>query len=305
MDPITGALLQSWGWRVDVIAVLVTAGTLYLLGWRRLRRIERAQKGPAAHRLATGRRLAAYLSGLVIVALALMSPIDVLGGQLFTFHMVQHLLLVMIAPPLLLLGNPFPFVLWGLWPRARSAAASLFKPKSVFRRGLRAATTPGIVWFTFVAVYVGWHDPNAYNAALRYEWLHDAEHLSFFITGVLYWWHVVGAGPKIHRRFPLGLRIGYLLVTIPPNMLTGVAIAFASEPVYTYYTTVPRILGLSVMQDQMIGGFIMWVPGSMMYIIAVLALTAGYLQAESEKPPLPESEWATDEAMIAPGWNNQ
>ena len=81
------------------------------------------------------------------------------------------------------------------------------------------------------------------------------------------------------------------------------AIAFAGLPIYSYYTTVPRLFGLSVMQDQMIGGVIMWVPGSMMYIIAILILAARLLQDESDKPPLPEEMWATDEGMIAPGWD--
>jgi len=303
MDPITRALLQSWGWRADVIVVLLTAGTLYSIGWRRLRARQVGVR--PANRLARGWRLASYLGGLAVLAIALMSPIDTLGGQLFTFHMVQHLLLVMIAPPLLLLANPFPFALWGLPPTPRRAVAGLFRRKSAFRQTLRAATTPGIVWLAFVVVYVGWHDPNAYNLALRREWVHDAEHLSFFLTAILYWWHVIAAGPRIHRRFPLGLRIGYLLATIPPNMLTGVAIAFAREPIYTYYTTVPRLFNLSVMQDQMIGGFIMWVPGSMMYIVAVLLLTAQVLQAESDKPPLPEGEWANGDALLAPGINHR
>jgi putative membrane protein len=100
--------------------------------------------------------------------------------------------------------------------------------------------------------------------------VHDLEHLTFFATAMLFWWHVTAAGPRIHKRFPLWARIGYLAAAIPPNMLTGVAIAFANEPIYTYYTTVPRLFGLTVMQDQMIGGVIMWVPGSMMYIMAIL-----------------------------------
>lgn len=299
MDPITRALLQSWGWRADVIIVLLTAGTLYTLGWRTLRARQVGVR--PANRLARGWRLASYLGGLGVLAIALMSPIDTLGGQLFSFHMVQHLLLVMLAPPLLLLANPFPFALWGLPPAPRRLVAGLFRPQSAFRQTLRAATTPGIVWLAFLVVYIGWHDPNAYNLALRREWVHDVEHLSFFLTAVLYWWHVIGAGPRIHRRFPLGLRIGYLLATIPPNMMTGVAIAFARAPIYTYYTTVPRLFGLSVMQDQMIGGFIMWVPGSMMYIVAVLLLMAQVLQAESDKPPLPEGEWADGDALLAPG----
>ena len=157
----------------------------------------------------------------------------------------------------------------------------------------------------FIATFWGWHDPNAYNAALRSELVHDLEHLTFFGTALLFWWHIIRAGPRIHRRFPTGLRIAYLLITVPANMLPGVMIAFSSQPIYTYYTTVPRVGGLTVMQDQMLGGVLMWIPGSMMYIIAALILVAGLLRAEERKAPQPESAWDTEEAMLAPGWDKR
>ena len=307
MDPILNALLLSWNWRADVIVVLILAGTIYTVGWQRLRNPRHKRSSgikPQRYRprLATGWRLAAYLGGLALIGLALMSPIDVLGGQLFYMHMIQHLLLVMLAPPLLLIAAPFPFVLWGLPARTRGMIARLFNPTSPFRQGLRHLTPPGLVWILFIAVFLGWHDPNAYNAALQSELLHDLEHLTFFGTAILFWWHVTRVGPRIHGRFPPSARIAYVLITIPINMLTGVVIAFSTTPLYTYYTTVPRIGGITVMQDQMLGGIIMWIPGSMMYIIAALVLIASIVQVEADKQPLPESAWASDENMMAPGW---
>lgn len=307
MDPILSALLQSWDWRIEIVLILALAGTVYTVGWQRLRnrgQARHARRGRhKEHRLATGWRLAAYLGGLILVALALMSPIDVLGSQLFYMHMVQHLLLVMFAPPLLLIANPLPFFLWGLPVGSRGQVGRwLFSPKSSFRRGLRMLTPPGLTWIVFIAIFLGWHDPNAYNAALQYDWVHDLEHLTFFGTALLFWWHVTAVGPRIHGRFSRSARVAYLLVAVPINMLTGVAIAFSTQPIYTYYTSVPRLWGMTVMQDQMLGGIIMWIPGSMMYLIAALILIAGLVQAEEDKQPLPESVWATDEAMIAPGW---
>lgn len=312
MDPILSALLRSWDWRWEVTLILALAGTVYSRGWLHVRSSQRGRsprQGPSnpqagwtgQKRLATGWRLAAYLGGLAILGLALMSPIDVLGGQLFLMHMVQHLLLVMIAPPLLLIANPFPFFMWGLPARARHAVGRLLNRGSTFRRGLRSLTSPGLVWMVFVATFLGWHDPNAYNAALRNDLVHDLEHLSFFGTGMLFWWLVVGAGPRL-RPLSRGVRLVYVLLTVPVNMAAGVAIAFASQPIYTYYTTVPRLWGLTVMQDQMLGGVIMWIPGSMMYLMAALILISRLIQSEADKQPLPESEWATDEALIAPGW---
>ncbi len=118
MDPILRAVLLSWNWRLDVIAVLLVFGSLYSMGWWRLRkrtrRTRRKRRGSSRHELAARWRLVSYMSGLFFVALALLSPIDALGQQLFFMHMIQHLLLIMIAPPLLLIANPMPFLLWGL-----------------------------------------------------------------------------------------------------------------------------------------------------------------------------------------------
>jgi cytochrome c oxidase assembly factor CtaG len=309
MDPVLKAVLLSWDLRIEVILVLGLAGAFYLWGWRRLRALRKGSHEsegarPAADRgrLATGGRLAAYLGGLVILGLALMSPIDVLASQFFFMHMLQHLLLVMIVPPLLWLASPLPFVMWGLPGRARRQVGELLRPQSSFRRRLRTLTAPGIAWMLFVAALLGWHDPDAYQAALKDEFVHDLEHLTFFLTAVLFWWHVVYAAPHVHRRLPLGGRIAYLLAAVPPTMAAGAVIAFSGEPIYTYYAAVPRLWGITVLQDQILGGFIMWVPGSMMYILAALILIARWLQAEEEKPPLPASEWATEEAMVAPGF---
>lgn len=303
MDPVTRAVLLSWEWRAEVVLPLTLLGVLYVLGWRRLR--QRTRAAHATYRLANGWRLAAYLGGLVVILLALLSPIDVLGGQLFFMHMIQHLLLVMIAPPLLMLANPLPFILWGLPARSRRTAggwlSGVLHRESPFRRFLRSATGPGIVWLLYVIFLLGWHDPNMYNAALRSEFVHDLEHLTFFLPAMLYWWHIIGAGPRIHKQFGRLARMGYVIAAIPPTMFTGIAIAFANQPIYDYYLGVPRPWNLDVLSDQRISGVIMWIPGSMMYIVAVLILAARWLRGEESKPPLPVAKWATDERMAAPG----
>jgi cytochrome c oxidase assembly factor CtaG len=257
-------LLATWDLRLDVSLYLAVAGWLFTAGWLSLRR--RGQL-----RLATGWRLASYLGGLTLLGVALMSAIDVLGGQLFFMHMIQHLLMVMIVPPLLLLANPFPFVIWGL-PEGKRVGQWLFSPDSGFRSALRQATQPAVVWFAFVAVLWGWHDPGLYSAAQGSGWVHDLEHLTFFGTAMLLWWHVVRAGPRLHGRFtPLG-RIGYLVGAGVANMIPGVVIALADVPLYPYYVGVPRVWGLNVMQDQVLSGIIMWIPGTMMYLLAALIL---------------------------------
>ena len=156
-------------------------------------------------------------------------------------------------------------------------------------------------WLYLVAVVWIWHDGNMYDLTLRYELVHDFKHLSFFIVALIFWWHAVGASPILHRPMGYLKRAGFVLAAAPPNMILGVAISFATESLYTYYTTVPRLWGISVLDDQMYGGVIMWVPGSMMYILAALALVARHFRAEEQKSPLPQSHWATEESLLAPG----
>ncbi len=298
MDPTLSVLLLSWAWQPEIILSLGLAAAIHLAGRWRLKR-----QGSA--RLINPWRSVAYLSGLAVLWIALMSPIDVLSGQYFFMHMIQHLLLVMIAPPLLLVGNPMPIMLWGLPGGLRREIGRWLRPDSGFRRIVQALTKPGLVWLYFVAFLVGWHDPRAYNLTLEHELVHDLEHLTFFGTAMLFWWHVIGAAPRIHRRLSRGVRIGYTLSVVPPNALTGISIAFASEPIYTYYTTVPRLGAMTVLEDQMLGGVIMWIQGSMMYIIAALILLAQIVRDEDQKEPLPESQWPTDEAMLAPGFEER
>jgi putative membrane protein len=264
MHPLTKALLSAWDLRPEILAVLIPLGILYTLGWLRLR------KQSANRKLATWPRLVAYLSGLSIIAIVLMSPIDRLGGQLLFMHMIQHKLPVMFAAPLLWLAEPFPIILWSLPWSWRYRIGGLFTRNSVVRRVLAAITRPGVTWLVFIAVYLGWHDSTVYNAALSYDWVHDIQHISFVLVALLYWYPIIGAAPRLNRRLPSWGKIIYLIGTVPPNMALGVSIAFASEVIYTYYNSVPRLWGFTVMQDQQIGGAIMWIPGSMMFIMVAL-----------------------------------
>lgn len=277
MDP---RLLRAWDFRPEVVLVLLLAAMLFSLGWWRLRQV------PSA-RFAKGWRLAAYLSGLGLLGLALLSPIDTLASYLLSMHMVQHLLLVMLAPVFLLIANPLPFTLWGMPAPLRHRVGGLLSRGTWLRRALTALTSPGVVWIALVVILVGWHDPMAYDAALRIELVHNLEHLTFFGVAMLFWWHVTGAGPRIHSASSAGVRIALLLATVPITMGIGIVVALSTQPIYLNYMAVPRVLGLSVMEDQQLAGAIMWIPGSMMLILAVLVLIARVMSAEESKPPMP------------------
>lgn len=281
MDEFTSAVLRSWSLRPIVILPMLLAVGLYTLGWLRLRRLPRR---PA---LASGWRLASYWLGMILVAISLLSPIDTMAGLLFTMHMIQHLLLAMFAPPLIMVADPMPVLVWGL-PRAarRPVGRLLFSRRSAIRPIATKLTQPGIMLLLYVVVLWGWHDGNMYNAALRSDLIHDIEHLTFYVTAMLLWWHIVGAGPRFHKRPSRLGRAGLAIAAIPATMVAGVAIAFASTPIYTFYETVPRLWGMSVMTDQQVGGAIMWIPGSMMFLLAAIILIGAWLAAEEEKPPV-------------------
>jgi putative membrane protein len=308
MDPIPRAVLLSWNWRIEVLIPLLTLGYLYAAGWWRLRKrtadSRRTRQTPRQPLTAVW-RLISYETGLLFIALSLLSPIDSLSQQLFLMHMIQHLLLIMIAPPLLLIANPMPVVLWGL-PynlriKAGRALSHVLHHDSQFRHLIRTITAPGIIWLAWIIALFGWHDPNMYNAALRYGFLHDLEHLSFFIASMLFWWHVTGAGPRIHKQFGYIGRVAFVIAAVPANMILGIWLAFNSNVIYTYYEAVPRIWGIDALTDQRIGGVIMWIPGSMMFLLAALFLAAWYLGSEENKPPMPVGIWTEEENLVAPG----
>jgi cytochrome c oxidase assembly factor CtaG len=241
---------------------------------------------------------------LLVICIALLSPIDALSQQLFFMHMIQHLLLIMVAPPLLLLANPLPFLLWGLPAGQRRSVgrglSHVLHRESRFRTGLRSITAPGIMWLLWVIALLSWHDPNLYNAALRYEWVHDLEHLTFFLASMIFWWRIIGPGPRIHKPMGIVARIALVLAAVPPNMALGAVLAFAGVAFYSYYEAVPRLWGIDTVTDQRIGGIIMWIPGSMMFIITALILSFRMLQGDGKTAPGRSSAWDTEAAMIAP-----
>jgi cytochrome c oxidase assembly factor CtaG len=293
------ALFGHWEFRPVVVLVLIPLVIIYLTGWFRIRSI----RGGQTH-LATGWRLAAYLTGMGVLAAALMSPIDYLGGDLFFMHMIQHKLTIMVAAPLIWLGNPFPIGVWGLPRTARLAAVDVFSQSSPVRTMVASVTQPILAFFIFLFVYLGWHDPGAYNSALTHSWVHDLQHITFFLAAMLFWWHVIGAAPRIHATLSPWVAVAMLIGIIPFNAITGFAIANADSVIYTYYESIPRIWGYSALEDQAIGGVIMWIPGSEMFFQAAIAVIAVMFMRERKKnrTPVPSAaETIADADLIAPG----
>lgn len=274
MDPTVRAFLTSWEWRLDVILVVTLLGGVYVAGWWRLRRQDAY--------IARTWRLALYLAGLAIICLSLLSPIDTFGSLLFFMHMIQHVLLLMLAPLLLLLADPLPVILWGLPRGPRQVVGGLLTRHAVPRRLLRALTLMPVAWLLYVLNLWVWHVPVAYEAALRHELIHDIEHLAFFVTALLFWWPITNPAPRVHGHVDHGLRIMYVIFATLQNTLLAALISLIDRVLYPYYTAVPQLWGLTPLQDQITGGLIMWIPGGMMYVITALVLVARKLHHEEQ-----------------------
>jgi cytochrome c oxidase assembly factor CtaG len=220
------------------------------------------------------------------VLLALCSPIEMLAELSFTAHMIQHQLLLMVAPPLLLLGTPFPMVLWALTPRLRRRLGLLVTRPGPVRQTLRSLTWMPVAGTLYAVVLWGWHHPGPYEAALRYPVLHDIEHLTFFGTALLFWWPVVNPAPRCRHLTSgvmYGARIGYLILATAQNTLLGAVLGLAERVFYPSYAAAPRLLTeWTPVDDQAFGGGVMW-SGSHMFLLALLILLHRAMEAEGRK----------------------
>jgi putative membrane protein len=275
------AELLEWHGRPDVALVVVTLAVVYTRGWARLRR-------QGHQSLATGWRLVAYLAGMVSITVALFSPVAHLAHVLFTAHMIQHQLLLMVAPPCLLLGNPLPFILWGTPLTLRRRLAPALTAGSTFRRGLGLVTWLPVAGLLYTANLWLWHHPLAYEAALRSDPIHDVEHLAFFGSAILFWWPLVNPAPR--RRWPsgglyYGARIAYLILATAQNTLLGAIIGLTERVLYPSYAQGGKPFGWTAIDDQAFGGGIMW-SGSHMYLIAILILLWQAMESEGRRGEL-------------------
>jgi len=222
----------------------------------------------------------AFIAGVIVLFLALDSPLDTLGDTyLFSAHMVQHLLLILIVPPLLLLGVPPAWV-----ERARRV--------SRVRRLMSALGAPRVGWGLGIGTMVLWHVPVLYTAALAHGSVHVLEHLSFLATSVLFWWPVLG--PIDDARLAPLPAILYLTAAALASSILGIVITFAQVVLYPFYLLpvdrlgveplIRNVWGLSPDVDQEVGGLLMWIPGGLVYLCVILGvMSRWYRTSEHEE----------------------
>jgi cytochrome c oxidase assembly factor CtaG len=258
MDPIASAVLTSWTLDWGTIFLLLVVAAIYLRGWLRLH-----AELPLKY---TGARLASFTGGLFAIVLALESPVDAFGALLLQAHMVQHLLLLAVAPSLLLIGQPVLPLLRGLPRWIFKDSLGPFLSSNSLKRVGRAVVHPIVTWLALQIAIVVWHIPRLYDLALRSPAWHQAEHACFFWTAVLFWWPVIGVWPG-DPIWPRWAMLPYLLFAGMVNMGLSAVLSFSGHVLYASYALAPRLWGISALEDQAAAGGIMWVPGSLAMLI--------------------------------------
>jgi putative membrane protein len=268
--PSFPAILLEWRMEPIVLSGLAIATIAWLVLVRRVAVRHPDHPHPAW-------RSAAFLGGLAILALALTSPIEAYEGELFSVHMLQHMLLELVAAPLLLLGAPPTLALRAASPSVRERLLALLHSRVV-----TVLSFPVLAWILFAAVNWGWHFSPFYDRALEVPWLHDLQHLTFLGAALLFWWPVVGADPA-RWRLPHPVRLFYLFLAMPQNSFLGIALMSAPSGLYPHYLSNAREWGPTPIVDQNVGGMLMWVGGDVVFLLAMGLLVAAWVRAEDRR----------------------
>jgi putative membrane protein len=256
---------HAWSWNLApwLLLLLAASATGYAIGLRRLWRHAGGGRGIARS------QAWAFALGWLALVVALVSPVDTLGGHLFSAHMVQHELLMVVAAPLLVIGRPLATWAWALSPAQRRVVGRAFQGRAW--SGLWSTLTdPLVAWALHAAALWGWHLPVAFDAALRNEGWHIAQHASFFVTALFFWWAVLGHDPR--GRYGPGHSTAYLFTTMMYTGALGALLSLAPTPWYEPYVATTTAMGLDPVLDQQLGGLVMWVPAGLVYVIAALAV---------------------------------
>jgi cytochrome c oxidase assembly factor CtaG len=274
MPPATTVAPGIWDWSFDPALVLVLVlGLLYRLGDHRT-------LTPRRSRAVVRRQSACFYAGLAVLAIALASPLDDLSQQLFWAHMVQHVLLLVVAPPLIVLAQPW-IRLWRALPLATRRPLARSLALGGRTRWLRATSRVlGSPWVSFVAfngTLLAWHAPPLFDEALRSDAVHSLEHTLFFSTGLLFWTQVIDS-PPLHARLSAIARIAYLVGAMIVGWVLAIVLALAPQPLYPFYADRgARPGGISALTDQQLAAGIMWVPGSITFVIVIFVYVHRWL----------------------------
>jgi putative membrane protein len=257
----------EWGAQPWVLACLALSLLLYVVGARRLWARVKLSRSQFT------RQLACFGLGWIALAIALASPLDPAGSLAFAAHMVQHELLMIVTAPLMVLGRPLGVWVWALPPSMRGKVGAATHARAV--AWLWAAITrPLAAWMLHFAALWLWHVPGLFQRALANNGVHALQHASFLFTALLFWWAVLGKQGLHGSR---GASIIYLFSTMMYTGALGALFTMSETVWYPVYGGSAEAFGLSPLEDQQLGGLIMWIPGGLAYLAAGLFLCAGWL----------------------------
>jgi cytochrome c oxidase assembly factor CtaG len=256
-------LHATWTFDPWIVVPLAMMAALYAAGSWRLQSRRRPQR-------LQGWRPLAFWSGWLTLVAALVSPLHWLGEHLFTFHMIEHEILMAVSAPLIVAARPIGPMLWALPPYPRLQAANLLRSAAV-RGSWRAMSSGGPATLLHgVAIWV-WHAPLLFDAAVENATLHRLQHVSFFATAVLFWWAVLW-------RSPAGTAAWHVIITMLHTSVLGALMALAPRVLYGAQTAAAANWGLTPLEDQQLAGLIMWVPAGTVYAGTALALLALWIR---------------------------
>jgi putative copper resistance protein D len=263
--PSLGQVLGDWSFETVPLLLAAACAVLYAAAARNARRWRPA-------------RTLAFLLGLAVIVFALDSGVDRYGDELLSLHMVQHLLLTLVAPPLLILGHPLELALRALRPEPRRTLARLLAGRTV-----RTATSLPVAWSAFAIVMLGSHLPALYQAAVRHPALHDLEHALYVASALLFWLPLLDGDPTAQRKLGMVGRLLYVLLAMPVMSGVGVWLTQAQHVVYPVYVPPARALHVSALADQARAGSIMWSAGTVLMAVAALAVAWLALSGEEQR----------------------
>lgn len=268
MSPAAQSVLAEWSPPIAVDAAILLTALVYLRGWLVLRR--------ATPSVFHAKTLLAFLGGMLSLWLAIGSPLAAFDESSLSVHMVQHILLMLVVPPLVLLGAPALPFLHGL-PQSlvRSTLGPLFRwsPLQSIGKGL---THPLACWIVSALALIAWHVPSLFDLALRSDGWHDVEHLCFLFSSILFWWPVVQPFPS-EPRWPGWCVPLYLFLGMFPGSALAAFLTFSDRVVYPYYLQTPPVFSITPLQDQILAGALMWVLGFFACFFPAVLLTVRLL----------------------------
>ena len=267
-----GELFSAWSFDPVVVVLLVVSAAVYVIGTVNVWRGSEAGAGISA------KAAAAYAAGWLTLVIALVSPVHTWGEVLFSAHMTQHEILMLISAPLLVLGRPLIAGLWAM-PRASRLRIGQLVHDGPILRSWRLLTDPAVAFVVHGLALWIWHIPFLFQATLQSDVVHTLQHASFLGSALLFWWAIIYGRRGLASY---GVGVLYLFITSVHTGILGAFLTFTPRLWYPIYSSTTAGWGLSPIEDQQLGGLIMWVPAGIVYIVAALIMFSAWIRSSED-----------------------